>query len=110
MTDLIGRENDIEVKDILAGVQHLVREGIADPDAVGVMGWSNGGYLTNCLITRQDLPVKLRAASSGAGILDTVMEWGINDEPAYPKVFKKGCRGRRRTSTGKPRRPTAWVT
>jgi dipeptidyl aminopeptidase/acylaminoacyl peptidase len=32
----------------------------------------------------------LRAASSGAGILDTVMEWGVNDEPAYPKVFKTG--------------------
>ena len=60
------------------------------PGAIGVMGWSNGGYLTNCLITRKDLPLKLKAASSGAGILDTVMEWGINDEPAYPKVFKKG--------------------
>jgi dipeptidyl aminopeptidase/acylaminoacyl peptidase len=60
----------------------LIREEIADPDAVGVMGWSNGGYLTNCLIPRQNLPVKLRAASSGAGILDTVMEWGVNDEPA----------------------------
>jgi dipeptidyl aminopeptidase/acylaminoacyl peptidase len=34
--------------------------------------------------------VKIRAASSGAGILDTVAEWGFNDEPAYPIVFKKG--------------------
>jgi dipeptidyl aminopeptidase/acylaminoacyl peptidase len=90
VTDLIGNENDIEVKDIIAGVQHLVKEGIADGDRVGVMGWSNGGYLTNCLITRKDLPFKLRAASSGAGIVDTVAEWGFNDEPAYPKVFKKG--------------------
>jgi len=90
VTDLIGRENDLDVADIVAGVQHLVREGIGDPDAVGVLGWSNGGYLTNCLITRKTLPFKLRAASSGAGILDTVMEWGINDEPAYPKVFKTG--------------------
>lgn len=90
ITDLIGRENDIEVNDIIAGVMHLVNEGIADPERVGVMGWSNGGYLTNCLITRNNLPFKLKAASSGAGIVDTVAEWGFNDEPAYPWVFKKG--------------------
>ncbi len=90
VTDLIGHENDVEVKDILAGIQHLVKEGIADPDRVGCMGWSNGGYLTNCLITLKDSPVKFKAASSGAGIVDTVAEWGFNDEPAYPIVFKKG--------------------
>jgi acylaminoacyl-peptidase len=90
VTDLIGNENDIEVKDILAGIQHLIKEGIADPERIGVMGWSNGGYLTNCLITMKDPPVKFKAASSGAGILDTVAEWGFNDEPAYPIVFKKG--------------------
>lgn len=90
VTDLIGRENDIEVKDILAGIQHLIDEGIADPERIGVMGWSNGGYLTNCLITLKDSPIKFKAASSGAGIVDTVAEWGFNDEPAYPRVFKKG--------------------
>lgn len=90
VTDLVGQENDIEVKDILAGIKHLVQEGIADPNRVGVMGWSNGGYLTNCLITLKDSPIKFKAASSGAGILDSVAEWGFNDEPAYPIVFKKG--------------------
>lgn len=90
VTDLIGRENEIEVKDILAGIQHLVKEGIADPNRVGCMGWSNGGYLTNCLITLKDSPITFKAASSGAGIVDTVAEWGFNDEPAYPIVFKKG--------------------
>ncbi len=90
VTDLIGQENDIEVKDIVAGVEHLIKEGIADGERVGVMGWSNGGYLTNCLITLKDPPVKFRAASSGGCIVDTVAEWGFNDEPAYPEVFKKG--------------------
>ncbi len=90
VTDLVGHENDVEVNDIIAGVQSLVKEGIADPERVAVMGWSNGGYLTNCLITRKELPFKLKAASSGAGIVDIVAEWGFNDEPAYPKVFKKG--------------------
>ncbi|OWK38087.1 alpha/beta hydrolase family protein [Fimbriiglobus ruber] len=90
LTDLIGNENDLDVKDILAGIDHLVTEGIADPDRVAVMGWSNGGYLTNCLITLKDPPVKFKAASSGAGIVDTVAEWGFNDEPAYALVFKRG--------------------
>jgi dipeptidyl aminopeptidase/acylaminoacyl peptidase len=87
LTDLIGRENDLDVKDILAGVDALVARGIADPDRLGVMGWSNGGYLTNCLITTT---TRFKAASSGAGIVDAVMEWGANDEPAYAIVFKKG--------------------
>ena len=90
VTDLIGRENDIEVKDILALIQGMIDEGHVDPERIGVMGWSNGGYLTNCLITLKDSPVKFKAASSGAGIVDTVAEWGFNDEPAYPIVFKKG--------------------
>lgn len=87
LADLVGRENDVEVTDILKGVDAMVEAGIADPDRLGVMGWSNGGYLTNCLITHT---TRFKAASSGASILDTTMEWGINDEPAYPTVFKKG--------------------
>jgi dipeptidyl aminopeptidase/acylaminoacyl peptidase len=90
LTDLIGNENDLDVKDIVAGIEHLIKVGIADPNRIAVMGWSNGGYLTNCMITMKDPAVKIRAASSGAGILDTVAEWGFNDEPAYPIVFKKG--------------------
>ena len=37
MTDLIGRENDIEVEDILKGVDAMVERGIADPERLGVM-------------------------------------------------------------------------
>ena len=35
MTQLIGRENDIEVKDILAGVDAMIERGIADPESPG---------------------------------------------------------------------------
>jgi dipeptidyl aminopeptidase/acylaminoacyl peptidase len=87
LTDLIGRENDLDVADILAGVDAMVERGIADPDRLGVMGWSNGGYLTNCLIART---TRFKAASSGAGIVDALMEFGSNDEPAYTIVFKRG--------------------
>jgi dipeptidyl aminopeptidase/acylaminoacyl peptidase len=87
LTDLVGKENDLDVQDILKGVDALIERGIADPERLGVMGWSNGGYLTNCVITHT---TRFKAASSGAGILDTVIEWGTNDEPAYPTVLKQG--------------------
>jgi dipeptidyl aminopeptidase/acylaminoacyl peptidase len=87
LTDLIGHENDVDVGDILAGVDALVEAGIADPQRLGVTGWSNGGYLTNCLISTTQ---RFKAAVSGAGIVDAVMEFGGNDEPAYTIVFKQG--------------------
>jgi dipeptidyl aminopeptidase/acylaminoacyl peptidase len=87
LTELVGRENDLDVKDILAGVDALVERGIADPDRLAVSGWSNGGYLTNCILTHT---TRFKAAISGAGVVDAVLEFGANDEPAYAIVFKQG--------------------
>jgi dipeptidyl aminopeptidase/acylaminoacyl peptidase len=80
LTELIGRENDIEVKDILAGVDALIARGLADPARLGVMGWSNGGFLTNALITQTD---RFKAASSGAGVVDQVIQWATEDTPGH---------------------------
>lgn len=88
ITDLIRHENEIEVQDILSGIDKLIEDGIADKDHLAVAGWSNGGYLTNCLIAKTD---RFKAASSGAGIIDMTMEWGISDEPAFPSVFTDGA-------------------
>ena len=87
LTELIGHKNDRDVEDILAGVDFLVEEGIADPERLACMGWSNGGYLVNCLITRTD---RFRAASSGAGVFDTVMQWEIEDTPGHVQNFSGG--------------------
>lgn len=87
LVDLIGRENDIDVSDILAGVDEMVKRGIADADRLGVIGWSNGGYLTNCLITTTD---RFKAASSGAGVLHQVMQWGNQDTPGHNINFMQG--------------------
>lgn len=87
MTDLVARENDVEVQDILAGVDAMIERGIADPDRLGVMGWSNGGYLTNCIITATD---RFKAASTGAGILDMVIQWGTEDTPGHVINYMKG--------------------
>ncbi|MBE0568002.1 MAG: S9 family peptidase [Krumholzibacteria bacterium] len=85
---LIGRENEIEVADIAAGTRWLIDQGIADPARIGVMGWSNGGYLTNCMIVAE--PDLYAAASSGAGVLDMVIQWGIEDTPGHVINFVEG--------------------
>ena len=60
----------------------------ADPGRIGVMGWSNGGYLTNCMIVAE--PDMFAAASSGAGVLDMVIQWGIEDTPGHVVNFVEG--------------------
>lgn len=55
---------------------------------LGVIGWSYGGFLTNCLVAKA--PDRFQAASSGAGIGDQVTQWGTNDEPAMQVVFNVG--------------------
>jgi dipeptidyl aminopeptidase/acylaminoacyl peptidase len=88
MEKLIGRENEIEVTDIRTGIEALIEQGIADPDRIGVMGWSNGGFLTNAMITA--MPDVFKAASSGAGVLDMVIQWATEDTPGHVINFMKG--------------------
>ena len=87
ITDLIGHENDIDAKDILSGVDAMVERGVADPDRLAVMGWSNGGFLANCLITTTD---RFKAASSGAGVLDQSIQWATEDTPGHVINFMSG--------------------
>jgi dipeptidyl aminopeptidase/acylaminoacyl peptidase len=88
LAKLIGRENEIEVTDIAAGTRWLIDQGIADPARIGVSGWSNGGYLTNCMIVAE--PDLFAAASSGAGVLDMVIQWGTEDTPGHVINFVEG--------------------
>lgn len=87
MTDLIGHENDIEVNDILSGVDALVAAGIADSTKLAVGGWSNGGFLTNAVITHT---TRFKAASTGAGVLDMLTQWGTEDTPGHVINYMEG--------------------
>ena len=62
--------------DVLAGVDHLVAMGIADPDQLAMMGWSAGGHLVNKLITFTN---RFKAASSGAGVANWISLYGVSD-------------------------------
>jgi dipeptidyl aminopeptidase/acylaminoacyl peptidase len=52
-----------EVIDLLGAVDHLVAEGLADPDRLGIGGWSYGGILTDYTIASDS---RFKAAVSGA--------------------------------------------
>jgi dipeptidyl aminopeptidase/acylaminoacyl peptidase len=64
-----------EVQDLLAGVDHVVAMGVADPEKLGVGGWSYGGILTDYLIASDN---RFKGATSGAGTAFTVAFYGTD--------------------------------
>lgn len=75
-------------KDILEGVDALVKDGIADPDRLTIGGYSYGGYMTNWLITQT---TRFKAAVTGAGAVEHVGNWG-NDDTTYDDAYFLGGR------------------
>lgn len=61
--------------DVLAAVDHVVAMGAADPDRLGVGGWSYGGILTNYVIART---TRFKAAVSGASISNVIAGYGTD--------------------------------
>jgi dipeptidyl aminopeptidase/acylaminoacyl peptidase len=75
-------------KDILEGVDALVKDGIADPNHLTIGGYSYGGYMTNWLITQT---TRFKAAVTGAGAVEHVGNWG-NDDTTYDDAYFLGGR------------------
>ena len=73
-------------KDILEGVDALVKAGIADPEHLAVGGYSYGGYMTNWLITQT---TRFKAAVTGAGAVEHVANWG-NDDTTFDDAYFLG--------------------
>ena len=51
---LLGDPGGIDLRDILAGVDWCVAEGIADPARIGIAGLSYGGYMAGWAVTQSD--------------------------------------------------------
>jgi dipeptidyl aminopeptidase/acylaminoacyl peptidase len=64
-----------EVDDLLAAVDQVVKMGVADPNKLGVGGWSYGGILTDYIIASD---TRFKAATSGAGTAFTVAFYGTD--------------------------------
>jgi dipeptidyl aminopeptidase/acylaminoacyl peptidase len=64
-----------EVDDLQAMVDEVVKMGVADPNKLGVGGWSYGGILTDYMIASD---TRFKAATSGAGTAFTVAFYGTD--------------------------------
>ncbi len=73
-------------KDILEGVDALVKNGTADPNHLTIGGYSYGGYMTNWLITQT---TRFKAAVTGAGAVEHVANWG-NDDTTFDDAYFLG--------------------
>ncbi|RPH52716.1 MAG: S9 family peptidase, partial [Lysobacterales bacterium] len=64
-----------DAEDVLAAVDYAVKHGVADPDRLGVGGWSYGGILTNVVIAKD---ARFKAATSGASIGNALSGYGTD--------------------------------
>lgn len=72
---IYGDWGHLEVVDLLGAVDEAVRQGIADPDRLGIGGWSYGGISTNYTIATDR---RFKAAISGAGSSMQFAMYGVD--------------------------------
>ena len=75
--------------DIMDGVDHLITSGIADPERLGIGGWSYGGYMSAWAVTQTE---RFKAAVVGAGITDLSSFHGTTDiNPGFLNIYFPDC-------------------
>lgn len=83
-----GSLGELPLRDVLDGVDAMIDRGVADSQAVGVGGWSYGGYLTAWAISQTD---RFAAAVVGAGISDYFSFLGASPMgPAWEAFVPEG--------------------
>ncbi len=76
----------MDYQDIMTGIDEVIDRGIADPDSLGIMGWSYGGYMTSWVVTQTD---RFKAASIGAAVTNLLSFTGTADIPSFiPDYFE----------------------
>jgi dipeptidyl aminopeptidase/acylaminoacyl peptidase len=73
-----------DFRDVIAGIDELIAKGVADPNRLGIGGWSYGGYMAEWAITQT---TRFKAAVSGAGMANLISEYGTEEHPAYDEWF-----------------------
>jgi dipeptidyl aminopeptidase/acylaminoacyl peptidase len=73
-----------DYSDIMGGIEQLIEAGIADPQRLGICGWSYGGFMTAWAITQSN---RFRAAVMGAGISNWISFHGTAEISTWDRLF-----------------------
>jgi ketosteroid isomerase-like protein len=73
--------------DIMAGMDHLIAEGITDGDRMGAYGWSAGGHWSNWILVNTD---RFKAISSGAGASNWISMYAQSDGQRHRQEYFGG--------------------
>ena len=83
----VGKWGVVDFQDIMTGVDDVIAQGIADPDRLGVEGWSYGGYMSNFINTHSN---RFKAAVPGAGMSNMVSFFGTTDIQRFTVYYMTG--------------------
>ncbi len=73
-----------DYQDVMAGVDQLVKQGLADPERLGIMGASYGGYLTDWIVTQTR---RFKAASAMCSISDVADLYYVSDAGDFTQDY-----------------------
>jgi len=73
-----------DFEDIMAGVDYLIQQGIADSTQMAIGGWSYGGYMTAWAVSQTN---RFKAAVMGAGLSDLTSFYGTTDVPTFMRWY-----------------------
>ena len=84
----LGDWGGVDAADAHAAIDHVVARGLADPDRLGILGLSYGGFLVNWLAATSD---RFRAAVTDGGVANQVSSWANSDTgPEYCRAALLG--------------------
>jgi len=84
----LGDWGGVDAADVHAALDHVIGLGLADPERLGVMGLSYGGFMVNWLVGTTD---RFRAAVSENGVTNQVSDWANSDSgPEYDRASLLG--------------------
>jgi dipeptidyl aminopeptidase/acylaminoacyl peptidase len=75
-----------DYQDVMAGVDHVIKMGVADESKMGVMGWSYGGFMSSWIVGHTN---RFKVASIGAPVVDLAHQNLTDDIAGFlPSYFK----------------------
>ncbi len=84
----LGDWGGVDAADVHAALDHVIALGLADPDRLGVLGLSYGGFMVNWLVGTTD---RFRAAVSENGVTNQISGWANSDSgPEYDRAALMG--------------------